>query len=44
MQGEVQAGYFKHAYSFMDQRLLAPEWRQLGYVKQFRAVTNCSSL
>ena len=27
MQGEVQSSYSKHAYLFIDQRLLAPAWR-----------------
>ena len=43
MQGEVQSGYSKRAYSFIDQRLLVPAWRQPGYVKQLRATTSCCS-
>ena len=27
MQGEVQSGYSKRAYSFTNQRLLVPAWR-----------------
>ena len=30
MQGEVQPGYSKRAYLFIDQRLLAPEWEDLA--------------
>ena len=44
MQGEVQPGYFKHAYLFIDQKLLAPAWRQPGYVRQVRPMTSCSSM
>ena len=35
MQGEEQPGYSKRAYSFIDQRLLAPA-RRPGYVRQVR--------
>ena len=44
MQGEVQSGYSKYAYLFIDQRLLAPAWRQPGYVKQVCAATSWSSI
>ena len=39
LQGEVQSGYSKLAYLFIDQRLLAPVWRQPGYVRQACAAT-----
>ena len=32
MQGEVQSGYSKCAYSFINQRLLVPVWRRPGYI------------
>ena len=44
MQGEVQSGYCKRAYSFIDQRLLASVWRRPGYVRQFCAATSCYSI
>ena len=44
MQGEVQSGYSKFAYSFINQRLLAPAWRQPGYVRQIHAVISCGSI
>ena len=28
MQGEMQSSYSKRAYSYIDQRLLAPSWRR----------------
>ena len=43
LQGEVHSGYSKHAYWFIDQRLLVPALRQPGYLRQLRAVTSCSS-
>ena len=39
MQGKVQSGYSKRAYSFINQRLLAPVWRRSGYVKHVCAAT-----
>ena len=32
MQCEIQSGYFEHASSFIDQRILALAWRQPGNV------------
>ena len=43
MQGEVQSGYSKRAYSFIDQRLLVSTWRQPGHVKQLSVTTSCCS-
>ena len=39
LQGEAQSGYSKLAYLFIDQRLLAPVWRQPEYVRQACAAT-----
>ena len=36
----MQSGYSKLAYLFIDQRLLAPVWRQPDYVRQIRAATS----
>ena len=30
MQGEMQSSYSKRAYSYIDQRLLAPAWDDLA--------------
>ena len=43
-QGEVQSGYSKRAYSFINQRLLASAWRRPGYMRQVHAMTSCSSI
>ena len=42
MQGEVQIGYSKCAYSFINQILLALAWRRPGCVRQVPAATSCS--
>ena len=44
LQGEVQSGYSKRTYSFINQKLLACMWRQPGYVRQVHAMTSCSSI
>ena len=44
MQGKVNSGYSKHAYLLTNQRLLAPAWRQPGFVKQVQATTSCISI
>ena len=44
VQGEVQSGYSKYAYSLIDQRLLAPAWRWPGYVRQVCATTSYRSI
>ena len=44
MQGEVQSSYSKCAYSFIDQRLSEPAWKQPGYVRQVHAATCFNSI
>ena len=44
VQGEAQSDYSKCAYSLIDEGLLAPTWRQPGYVRQVCTTTSYSSI